>query len=163
MKFITISFISLFFLSTSSAQELKPFTSDGCTMFIDGTGSDPNAWRHCCFNHDLRYWFGGSKSDRVKADKKLRSCVRESGHGHFARLMYLAIRVGRFSPIKNEQKWGWGWTTYFGYQDLTMNQMSTVVNELDRLGLPEEDVREFKRFYNLKAEIIPAVTSDSSL
>ena len=162
MKFIGINFFTLFLLSTSiSAQELKPFSSDGCTMFFDGTGSRPQAWKHCCFNHDLRYWFGGSKQNRVKTDQKLRSCVQESGHGHIARVMYLAIRVGRYSPVKNAQKWGWGWSTYLGYKELTRDQVNTAVSELDKLELPQDEITEFKRFYNLEAKTTSKATSNS--
>lgn len=41
--------------------ELSSFTSDGCSLFIDGTFENPELWKDCCFKHDIAYWKGGTE------------------------------------------------------------------------------------------------------
>ena len=53
---------------------IKPFSSDGCTMFPDGD------WGGCCYDHDLLYWRGGTWRDRIKADKSYRPWVLDVEH-----------------------------------------------------------------------------------
>lgn len=118
-------------------------------MFQEGTPSKPNAWKHCCFDHDLRFWFGGSEAQRDLADKRLRSCVVKSGHSFIARGMYYAVRAGRYSPIKNKFKWGWGWKPFQGYKKLTLEQRKIVKEKVQTLNLEPVYIKEFLSFYNL--------------
>jgi len=46
-------------MSYSNADELKPFTSDGCSDFPDGTLTQKDLWLECCTAHDFTYWKGG--------------------------------------------------------------------------------------------------------
>lgn len=52
------------------------FTSDGCSLFPDGNLRDRTLWCECCFRHDIAYWQGEKKEDRLNADKL---------NGYFAR------------------------------------------------------------------------------
>ena len=90
---------------------LKPFTSNGCTGFADGTRENPKQWRHCCVLHDLAFWAGGCSLFRDQADAELKACVADTGAKLAALVMYLGVRLGAHSPfkIKNE-RWGNGWS-----------------------------------------------------
>jgi hypothetical protein len=119
-KLATLILFSLFIMSHSvSAQtdsvstlnnSLKTFETDGCTMFVDGTPSKPGLWKHCCVEHDMRYWFAGDQKDMDKTDLRLKACVKEVAGSTWAELIYTGVRAGHNSPVKNKTHWGWGWT-----------------------------------------------------
>ena len=44
--------------------QLADFTSDGCSLFLNGTFEDPELWKVCCHKHDLAYWRGGTEEER---------------------------------------------------------------------------------------------------
>ena len=52
----------------------KPFKSDGCTL------SPAFNFRHCCEDHDRKYWCGGTREQRRDADIAFRDCIRAAGH-----------------------------------------------------------------------------------
>lgn len=69
------------------------------------------ACTYCCDEHDVAYYEGGSRHDRKRADRRLRSCVQRAGsfsgwRGPFRRvwrfclswIMYAAVRLfgGRY-------------------------------------------------------------------
>ena len=75
--------------------ELSSFTSDGCSLFIDGTFENPELWKDCCFKHDIAYWKGGTRDERAAADLAFKKCVeRKTGNSELAELMYQAVRTG---------------------------------------------------------------------
>lgn len=141
--------ISIWTPGFSQASELKPFETDYCTMFFEGTWQRPNVWKPCCFEHDLRYWFGGKKSEMHKADLELKQCVRQRAGSFWANLMYYAIRTGHFSPIKNKYKWGWGWSTARHFQELSNEDKLYIREKLTELKLPSELLDRFLTTYNL--------------
>ncbi|HBT84144.1 MAG TPA: hypothetical protein DEB35_12385, partial [Desulfuromonas sp.] len=70
------------------AAELAPFSSDGCSLFPDGTLAERTRWCDCCLTHDIAYWQGGSAAEREAADAALRACVREkTGDANLAETM----------------------------------------------------------------------------
>ena len=144
-----ISLIFLFGASSAFASELQKFETDYCTMFQEGTPSNPSAWKHCCLDHDLRFWFGGTKKERYLTDIRLRNCVAATGHGYIASAMYYAVRVGKYSPIKNKYKWGWGWKPFIGYKELTQEQQNIAKEEILKLELDPNYIKEFLEFYEL--------------
>lgn len=83
--FFFIGFFSISALATSP-QIIKPFKTDGCTASFDGS------WRHCCVEHDMTYWVGGTFDDRKAADKRLYSCMNLSGGNDSSELYYKAVR-----------------------------------------------------------------------
>lgn len=127
--------------------KLSPFETDGCTLFVDGPGSKPELWRHCCVLHDLRYWFGGTQEDMDKTDLKLKECVQNVGGTTWANLIYNGVRAGHYSPVKNKYQWGWAWTPKRGKTPLTLEESTLVLAELKLLSLPEVKMEEFIKFY----------------
>jgi hypothetical protein len=50
------------------------FTSDGFSMSPDDN------WGPCCMEHDISYWCGGTKQDRMDADYKMKQCITKMGY-----------------------------------------------------------------------------------
>jgi len=87
---------------------MRPFKSDGCSCFPDGN------WVDCCIAHDKKYWVGGLRKDRIRADAELMSCVSLKGHPVIAILMYIGVRIGGVSFLPTSFRWGFGykWPRY---------------------------------------------------
>ena len=126
-----------------SALSLKPFFTDGCTLFIDGPSDQPKLWRHCCVEHDLRYWFGGSLDDRNATDLRLKSCVEKAAGANWAKIIYYGVKTGQLSPIKNKTHWNWGWMKKREYGPLSSDEVSAVKLELSHMTVPEVDMPDF--------------------
>ena len=105
---------SFLFASFSQASELKPFTTDGCSMWIDGTLEQPNLWRHCCVAHDLDYWKGGSADERKASDARIQACVKTALGPRMADYMYSNVRWGGSPYWMSTYRWGYGWSYFDG-------------------------------------------------
>lgn len=101
--------ILLFIASGSQANSLKPFATDGCSMWIDGTLDQPHLWRHCCVAHDLDYWQGGSEAQRKKSDENIQACVTAAQGPGMANYMYSNVRWGGSPYWMSSYRWGYGW------------------------------------------------------
>ena len=150
MKTLVFAIFSLIFVLPASAKEaidlkntLKPFYTDGCTLFVDGPIDRPNLWRHCCVAHDLRYWFGGSNHDLDKTDLKLKSCVEKVAGPVWAEVIYQGVRLGHKSPIKNKTHWSWGWMIERENKGLNPIESLYVIEELKRLPMDREFIDSF--------------------
>ena len=85
--------------------EYDPSKSDGCTLAPDGT------WRQACVDHDRAYFYGGSRADRLAADKKLRSdMIAQGAAPAVAGLYYHGVRAGGSPLLPSPWKWGYGKT-----------------------------------------------------
>ena len=114
-----------------SSAEIRAFSSDGCSLFPDGTLSDRNLWCDCCFSHDLAYWQGGSEALRLAADEGLRDCVlKRSGDATLAKAMYFGVRAGGHPAVPAWYRWGYGWDYGRGYQSLTDDEKAQVKRQL---------------------------------
>jgi len=81
----------------------SPFVSDGCSCWLDYT------WVECCVVHDLAYWMGGSRQERMAADLALKACVRDKGHPLMARVIFYGVRIGGTWWLPTPFRWGFGW------------------------------------------------------
>ena len=97
------------------AEEIKPFTSDGCSAFPDGTYEQKQLWLACCTVHDKAYWRGGTYQQRLNADLALKNCVAEVGEPLIAELMLAGVRVGGSPYWPTKFRWGYGWSYPHGY------------------------------------------------
>lgn len=110
---------------------LVSFQTDFCTGIPEGTPSDREAWKNCCLLHDMLFWAGGDRDDRDAADLTLKTCVEESGYPHIARVIYHAVRLGSYSPIKFEnKKWNFGWPERPTHQKLTAADVDRIEAEI---------------------------------
>ena len=142
-KFFTLSlnklihlFTGAFFLLGCSPEGkfvLSDFTSDGCSLFLDGTFEKPDLWKECCHKHDIAYWQGGTKEQRLKADLTFKACVeKKTGDSTLAELMYDAVRVGGEPYFPTWYRWGYGWPIGRGYQKLSQQEQVLVQTKLEK-------------------------------
>jgi hypothetical protein len=143
VPFLGLIFSVSAFGSVSFSNSLKTFETDGCTLFVDGTPRKPHLWKHCCIEHDMRYWFGGEQSDLDKTDLRLRACVKEAAGDGWAKLIYTGVRAGHNSPVKNKTQWSWGWNIErpnIAFSDL---EVKYIVEEIRRLPYDSELLEKF--------------------
>lgn len=119
----------------SYADTLKPFTSDGCSAFPDGTSSENTLWLSCCRKHDFDYWKGGTFEERVTSDIKLKQCVSEVGEPQVALLMLAGVRIGGTPYLPTSFRWGYGWPYPKGYGKLTIKELAQVQKLSESLHL----------------------------
>jgi hypothetical protein len=113
--------------------ELKDFTSDGCSLFPDGTLMGKDEWCECCFEHDIAYWQGGTEEQRLLADLALRECVLEkTGSEELAELMFQGVRAGGSPYFYNWYRWGYGWSDRRNYRELTAADKELVELKLEK-------------------------------
>lgn len=115
------------------AAELKPFESDGCSAFPDGTPLQQQLWLHCCVAHDLAYWKGGTYTERLQVDRELQACVHGVGEPEIARLMLEGVRVGGTPWLPTRFRWGYGWPWPRGYRALSAEELDQVAARLQSL------------------------------
>jgi hypothetical protein len=121
-------FASLLFMFSmpGQADRLKPFTSDGCSSFPDGTIEQNTLWLACCEQHDFTYWKGGTYQQRLEADNALKSCVAEVGEPAIALLMLAGVRVGGSPFFPTKFRWGYGWSYPRFYGVLTEEELEQI-------------------------------------
>jgi len=115
-----VSFVLLFTAVLAQAEEtLKPFTTDGCSAFPNGTLWQNDLWLSCCTAHDLSYWKGGTYQQRLEADNALKQCVEKVGEPSIASLMLAGVRVGGTPYLPTKFRWGYGWPYLRGYKAIS--------------------------------------------
>jgi len=140
-KYVLIFLILL--TNHALSNELKPFITDYCTMFVDGTPTNPNLWKHCCIEHDIHYWYGGSLKDQDITDLKLKSCVEAAAGTYWADIIYLGVRAGHYSPVKNVHKWSWGWEQQRKKIEISDKEKLYVIEEIRKLPLDTEQLNRY--------------------
>jgi hypothetical protein len=107
-----------------TVSELAPFTTDGCSMFPDGTVANATRWLECCVAHDYAYYVGGPEQAREAADRELQRCIQSKTNQALADLMYFGVRLGGTPALPTPWRWGYGWTydPLDGYRELPIDQ-----------------------------------------
>lgn len=125
-------FVVLYTINTGwASNSLSSFETDYCTNYKEGTKTQPELWKHCCLIHDMHFWAGGNKQNRYDSDVELKSCIEETGSPYVARLMYMAVRAGSYSPIKySNKKWNHGWKGRATFESLTNEDIDQLEMEL---------------------------------
>jgi hypothetical protein len=122
----------LILLATSAiADELAPFTTDGCSSYPDGTYEHKRLWKACCVTHDYAYWQGGTRGQRRVADAGLRSCIANLGKKSTAALMHFGVRIGGAPYFPTKFRWGYGWAYYRGYGELSPEELKQAQDKLE--------------------------------
>lgn len=112
--------LGLCMAACSESSKLSPFTSDGCSLFLDSSIITNDDWCECCFQHDLAYWRGGTAEERKQADLDLKQCVLEkTNDATLASVMYEGVRLGGSPYFYNWYRWGYGWSYERKYQALS--------------------------------------------
>lgn len=134
LKIIKSCILSLsLFSATIQSDELKLFTTDGCSSFPDGTFNQRSEWLNCCVSHDLAYWKGGTKEERLQADEALKACVESTGEPEIAKIMLAGVRVGGTPYLPTSFRWGYGWSESRGYKALNDEEKKEVKKKLELL------------------------------
>ncbi len=132
---------SLLVLITANAYAdsvtIKPFTSDGCSAFPNGTIQHKQLWLACCTAHDRAYWQGGSYDERLAADNALKHCVAQVGEKQVADIMLAGVRVGGTPYLPTRFRWGYGWPFPRGYKALTEDEKQQI-RQLEMQPKPSE-------------------------
>ncbi|MBI3774028.1 MAG: FAD-binding oxidoreductase [Gammaproteobacteria bacterium] len=124
---IALLLMSVLLSSCTVSPTLKDFTSDGCSLFPNGTARDPKLWCECCYQHDLAYWRGGTDIERLQADEQLRQCVTsKTGDAALAETMFLGVRSGGAPLFPTGYRWGYGWNYGRGYAPLSSSEQAQV-------------------------------------
>lgn len=131
-KLATLLVIMMFLLTVTSGHtdELKSFASDGCSVFPDGVPGQKDQWKSCCVDHDLAYWQGGTRGERMAADKTLVKCVAEAGAPKVATMMKIGVWFGGTPYLPLPFRWGFGWSYSRGYKALTRMERLMVEKKL---------------------------------
>ena len=118
--------------ASAKVSGLRDFTSDGCSLFPDGTISDGAKWCECCLLHDIAYWRGGTEEERKRSDEVLRDCVFDrSKQAVLAETMYLGVRAGGHPAFPTGYRWAYGWPYGRGYKPLLEDEQLQVLEKLD--------------------------------
>ena len=110
---------------------IKPFSTDGCSAFPDGTLWQNELWLSCCTAHDLAYWQGGTYQQRLEADQTLKQCVEKVGEPSIAAVMLAGVRVGGTPYLPTKFRWGYGWPYPRGYKAITPEEKKQIENILN--------------------------------
>lgn len=128
--------------STIQSKEIKPFTSDGCSSFPDGTLKQKELWHSCCVEHDKSYWMGGTEKQRLEADNELKSCVEKTGEKVIAKLMLAGVRVGGSAYWPTSFRWGYGWNYERKYQKLSKDELVKAKELLKAYDKSQEEINK---------------------
>jgi hypothetical protein len=120
--------LTLLLALPAAADELKPFASDGCSAFPDGTPTQRELWLQCCTAHDRAYWQGGTYQQRKEADLALRRCVAQVDQPEIAAVMLVGVRAGGSPLFPTRFRWGYGWTWPRWYRALSEEESEQVRN-----------------------------------
>ena len=123
--------LCLLFSAGALADTLRPFTTDGCSLFPDGLPNHKNLWLECCIEHDKAYWLGGTYAERKAADRALRRCVAQVKEPRIARLMLNGVRVGGSPYWFSSFRWGYGWPYERGYQPISPEERALAEKLLE--------------------------------
>jgi len=73
-------------------------------------------WNACCLEHDIAYWLGGSRTDRLRADEALHECLNKYDLPVSAFLVKKTVRVTGSAYLPFPFRWGYGWPFPRGYR-----------------------------------------------
>lgn len=93
-----------------STEPQRPFVTDGCSAWPDG-----ERYVHCCVEHDVLYWCGGSAEERRAADDAFGRCVAENTSAFLGGWMRWGVRMGGHPVFPTHYRWGYGLEYSFGY------------------------------------------------
>lgn len=126
LMYLTVLLVFMELSGCAHTEEIKPFVSDGCSRFPDGTMQAKKLWLQCCIEHDKKYWQGGTRKQRHDADLELRQCVKEVGKPLAAKIMHAGVVVGGSPYWPTKFRWGYGWSYLRGYKPLNQDEQKLV-------------------------------------
>ena len=126
IRYLSLLPAALLYSISTLASELKPFVSDGCSAFPDGTLEQNELWLSCCERHDYDYWKGGTYRQRLESDRALEACVADLGEPEIALLMLAGVRAGGSPFFPTRFRWGYGWPYPRFYREFSDSELRQV-------------------------------------
>jgi hypothetical protein len=127
-------------LAETHSVVIKPFSSDGCSLFPDRNWIGESDWLSCCFEHDVAYWQGGTEAQREQADVALKVCVMDKTKNEkFSELMYRGVRAGGSPYFYNWYRWGYGWSYSRKYGALNQAEQNAVSKAIEAYNTDKQD------------------------
>lgn len=115
----------------SNSHTLSDFKSDACSLFPDRSLILNADWCDCCYQHDLAYWQGGTRAQRLAADEAFRDCIlQKTQNADLAEMMYKGVRWGGNPYFYNWYRWGYGWDYSRKYKALSGAEKAMVAEKL---------------------------------
>lgn len=121
-------------------KQLKPFISDGCSFWPEGTKENKTKWIRCCIIHDYKYWKGGTEKEREVADADLYRCIDKVQGSIIAEMMETGTNVGGSPIFKTSFRWGYGWNYTRGYLKISDKEKEYIRKLSPKRG---EDLRKY--------------------
>lgn len=131
--------------------QLRPFTTDGCRMMLDGLPDDSIRWRHCCVAHDKDYWLGGTEAERRASDERIGVCISEAAAPLLGDWVEGNVRWGGSPYWPTPYRWGYGWPFWDGlaprgYKVLTEEEQAQAAVLLPAAeALVEQEIEAAKK------------------
>lgn len=101
---------------------LKTFSTDGCSQSPDSfLGKDIV---HCCVQHDIAYWLGGTKRQKEESDQELNLCISQKTNSMVGDAYKAGVSVGGSAGLRNTFRWGYGWDRLRDYSPITDEEMA---------------------------------------
>lgn len=138
---LAFSLLCSFQLIADDAISIRPFVTDGCSTFPDGTLADRQRWQDCCIAHDLAYWAGGTREDRKAVDEAFAQCIAEHSDIRLSEAMRIGVRFGGSPIFPTSYRWGYGWPFWRGYAPLTEQEKQQIIDAIDRMPPDALEVR----------------------
>lgn len=131
----TAAVLSLLLAGCAGRNGLKPFATDGCSLFPDRALIGSADWCGCCTQHDRTYWRGGTEQERAAADAMFHGCIlKATGDKALADTMKAGVRAGGTPYLPTPWRWGYGWPADRGYAPLTPAERKQANRMLSRQG-----------------------------
>ncbi len=169
MTYLARFLVFLLTFTALHAASLSPFTSDGCSIFPDGTVKQNSLWLSCCIDHDHAYWMGGTEQERLQADNELKQCVAKLGEPDIADIMLKGVRIGGSPYLPTSFRWGYGWSPNRGYTPLgdaekaqvdalkeTVPSTMVVMNDAEALQNTRKALRDILDYIRVHPDTFPA-------
>lgn len=110
-------FLNLLFVVSAHSYELKPFCTDGCSVVGNLT------WNSflCCVDHDLAYWRGGDRIDKIVGDSNFYTCLLKGDGKRVADLYTTSV------ALCGDKYWGVSWGNRPKFLALTSEEKEYVL------------------------------------
>jgi len=146
---VILTLLTILTSCRSEENQLKDFTTDGCSMFMDRSYVSEADWTHCCVKHDIAYYGGGEEKLRLEADLELKSCIEKVDTEVLANLVFKGVRVGGSPYSVMPYRWGYGWTKNNYYNALSKEQKSMVLEKTKNIDIYDKNqIESFEKKIN---------------
>tara|TARA_Y100000590_G_scaffold470711_1_gene668228 strand:- start:83168 stop:83734 length:567 start_codon:yes stop_codon:yes gene_type:complete len=119
-----------YLLFAEPTNTIADFSTDGCSSFPNGRHfGTKKEWIHCCYIHDVDYWYGGPEDLKKKADEELNKCVSKAQSESLGFIMDVGVTIGG-KPGLTSWRWAYGWNYLIKYESLNEEQEKSLSSKI---------------------------------